>query len=134
MWPTYADLWPIVHEDRWTPPPGHGATVCLRSGEAGETVATVEILRWADLAEARDAARLLYTGPCSPHCGGVHVLLFSDEAGGHVARIGPPPPVPTLADELDALYPRRNGYGYEPKFWPHPTALNEPLTVRGRHH
>jgi hypothetical protein len=130
MWPTYADQWPIVHEDRWTPPPGHGATVCLRSGETGETVETVEILRWDNAAEARDAARLLYAGPCSPRCGGVHLLLYTDEAGGHVARIGPPPPPPTLADELAQCYPTtldHSSLSTSPAYWPRPTILNQAL-------
>ena len=120
LWPG-RDRWPRLALHVWTPTRAVIATACL-----GEPL---QVLRWRNLAEARQATRDLYSKRCRPACAKTHVLLWTDETTVHVARIGPPPPTPSLADELAQCYPRCNS---NVERWPRPTVFNEqpPTGVR----
>lgn len=99
-WHGHADPhWPQLHT---APPcrPGAGETMCLRLGGT-------EVVVWADAAEAREAARLLFDRACGAGCAGRHSVIWTDQRGAtHVGPCAEPPP-PPLADELERLYPRR---------------------------
>ena len=82
----------------WTP--NRAATLCHRG------VGPAEVVAWSDLTEAATAARDLLGGLCGPDCRGAHNVVYTDaEAGVHVVAVPTSNPVPTLAEELAALYP-----------------------------
>jgi hypothetical protein len=102
------------------------AVVCLRVDSP------TEIVRFASLAEAAEAAAELYSsGPCGPDCGSKHAVCWTVAGvGSFVATLRCDPPVvpADLASALVAAGYRRPSDGVD--HWPRPTILNRPLPPR----
>ena len=121
--------WPTESSERWIPEqPGKAATVCVRSSSSGQPM---ELLEWASLTEAIQAARELFTaGPCGRGCLGHHVVVWTDGVRGVNVKSVPAPKPPSRAEALAACYPH-NGYPVSLERWARPPEFNAPLPPRG---
>ena len=72
MWPNHlAEIWPEP-PNTWIPKNARAAVACIRVD------GPVEIVPFADLAEAAEADRQLYREPCGPECQQRHVLVWTE--------------------------------------------------------
>jgi hypothetical protein len=65
-----------------------------------------EFTEWTSAEEAAEACRVLAYPTCGPRCEGVYTVSWCDEDGTVHSVTTPLAQPPTLADQLDELYPR----------------------------
>jgi hypothetical protein len=99
------------------------ATVCVRGG-AREFL---EIVLWESADEARQALTELLDIPCSRRCQMRHFAVVVHENGVWRATFPAPAFPSSLAEQLEACYPRETVNG-EAAAWPAPAILNQPLS------
>jgi hypothetical protein len=100
------------------------ATVCVRGG----ALEFLEIVLWESADEARQALTELLDIPCSTRCQGRHLMVARENETWQTTFPAPNFPA-SLADQLEALYPRQAVNG-EAAAWPAPRILNLPLSSR----
>lgn len=130
MWPQFAGSWPGPPRATWVPKREAAAIACLRLDTPSQ------IVHFANRAEAEQADRELYDGPCDPQCQQRHVVIWT-EPGTHGVATGahePPAVPPGLAAALRAAGyrpPAHDSLMTTPRLWPAPSAMNPPMTQRG---